>query len=71
MLSLIVEARGRVVGIEVKLSAEVGSRDVRHLVWLRERLGEAAADMVVLTTGERPYRRPDGVAVVPLALLGP
>lgn len=28
------------------------------------------ADLVVLTTGQRAYRRPDGIAVVPLALLG-
>ena len=28
-------------------------------------------DRVLITTGETAYRRPDGVAVVPLALLGP
>lgn len=27
------------------------------------------ADAVVITTGARAYRRPDGIAVVPLALL--
>jgi len=27
--------------------------------------------MVVLTTGKHAYRRQDGVAVVPVALLGP
>jgi hypothetical protein len=26
---------------------------------------------VMLTTGRLAYRRPDGIAVVPLALLGP
>jgi hypothetical protein len=30
-----------------------------------------AVDMLVVTTGPRVYRRPDGIAVVPLALLGP
>jgi len=29
------------------------------------------ADRLVITTGPVAYRRPDGVAVVPLALLGP
>ena len=28
------------------------------------------ADAVVITTGAMAYRRPDGIAVVPLALLG-
>ncbi len=28
-------------------------------------------DLVVVTTGTTAYRRPDGIAVVPLALLGP
>lgn len=61
----------RVVAFEVKLNPVVVDDDVRHLRWLRESLGERVADMVVLTTGAQAYRRPDGVAVVPLALLGP
>jgi len=62
---------GAVVAFEVKLSADVGDDDVKHLVWLREQLGEQFADGAVLTTGEHAYRRPDGIAVVPLGLLGP
>lgn len=61
---------GRVVGVEVKLAPAVGDADVRHLLWLREKLGERVADLVVVTTGTTAYRRRDGVAVVPLALLG-
>ena len=61
----------RVVAVEVKLSGSVGDRDVRHLLWLRDRLGEDLLDAVVVTTGPQAYRRPDGVAVVPAALLGP
>ncbi|HMR13885.1 MAG TPA: AAA family ATPase, partial [Arachnia sp.] len=45
--------------------------DVRHLNWLHDQIGDRLADRVVLTTGEYAYRRSDGVAVVPLALLGP
>ncbi len=62
---------GLVVAIEAKLSSTVTDRDVRHLLWLREKIGKQLGDAVVLTTGERAYRRADGVAVVPLALLGP
>lgn len=60
-----------ILGIEVKLSATVNDRDVRHLLWLREQPGAVVVDMVIVTTGSHAYRRADGVAVVPLALLGP
>jgi len=62
---------GRVVAVEAKLSPNVSDRDVRHLRWLGDQIGDRLLDAVVLTTGERAYRRADGVAVVPLALLGP
>lgn len=71
-IDLIVEGEDlRVVALEVKLSATVTDGDVRHLNWLHGQLGDRLADRVVLTTGAHAYRRPDGVAVVPLALLGP
>ncbi len=60
-----------VVAFEVKLAGDVGYEDVRHLLWLREELGDELVDGIVLTTGPVAYRRPDGIAVVPLALLGP
>lgn len=61
----------RVIGIEIKLARTVDRDDVRHLTWLREQLGDDLLDAVIITTGQDAYRRPDGVAVVPLALLGP
>ena len=71
-IDLIVEGEDRrIVAIEVKLAATVTDADVRHLRWLRAQLGERVADLVVVTTGPFAYRRPDGVAVVPLAVLGP
>jgi uncharacterized protein len=60
-----------IVAIEVKLSATVEDDDVKHLNWLTQRLGDQMLDAVVVTTGQHAYRRPDGIAVVPLALLGP
>lgn len=71
-VDLMVErADHRVLGLEVKLSAEVDDRDVRHLLWLRKQLGEDFLGGVVLTTGSDGYCRPDGIAVIPLGLLGP
>jgi predicted AAA+ superfamily ATPase len=69
-VDLIVErADQRVVAIEVKLSAEVDDRDVRHLRWLRDKIGDDLLDAAVLTTGTHAFRRPDGIAVIPAALL--
>lgn len=70
-MDLIVERGQAVVAIEVKLGALVDDRDVRQLLWLREKLGDELADAAVVTTGREAYRRKDGIAVVPLALLGP
>lgn len=71
-IDLIVEHADRsCLAIEVKLADTVGDDDVRHLNWLDEQLGDRLVDRVVVYTGAFAYRRRDGVAVVPLALLGP
>lgn len=62
---------GRVLGIEVKLAQTVGSKAGLHLKWLKDRIGDELLDAVIITTGTEAYRRRDGIAVVPLALLGP
>ncbi|MDN5859843.1 MAG: DUF4143 domain-containing protein, partial [Pseudonocardia sp.] len=70
-IDLVVEGPdGQIVGIEVKLAAAVSDADVRHLRWLREQLPDQVVDLLVITTGTHAYRRRDGIAVVPLALLG-
>lgn len=61
----------RLVAIEVKLGGTVDDGDVRHLNWLSDQLGDRVVDRIVVNTGPAAYRRHDGVAVVPLALLGP
>jgi predicted AAA+ superfamily ATPase len=71
-IDVIVERADRsIVAMEIKLSASVDDRDVRHLTWLRGQLPDRVVDTIVVTTGEQAYRRGDGVAVIPLALLGP
>ena len=71
-IDLIVEGEDRnVVAIEVKLADSATDHDVRHLNWLRSEIGEQLVDRVLVNTGTHAYRRTDGVAVVPLALLGP
>ena len=68
---IVVRGDGRVVALEVKLSATIEERDVRHLRWLHGQLGDDLLDAIVLTTGPSAYRRADGIGVVPLGLLGP
>lgn len=71
-VDLIVErADGGIVAIEVKLARSVSGGDAKHLAWLKEKLGARVLDQVIITTGPQAYRREDGIAVVPLALLGP
>jgi predicted AAA+ superfamily ATPase len=71
-VDLIVERRdGRILAIEAKLAAVPNDRDLRHLHWLARQIGSDLLDAVVITTGQYAYRRPDGIAVVPAALLGP
>jgi predicted AAA+ superfamily ATPase len=71
-VDLIVERNdGRIVALEVKLARIVDDDDLRDLLWLRDRIGPDLLDAVVVTTGDVAYRRPDGIGVVPAALLGP
>ncbi len=70
-IDLIVEGENRsCVAIEAKLSTTVDDRDVQHLNWLQKQIGDRLLDRIVVYTGRFAYRRSDGVAVVPLALLG-
>lgn len=68
---IVARGDGRVVAAQVKLAPSVGDSDVKHLLWLRDKLGPDLLDAAVITTGATAYRRPDGVAVIPAALLGP
>lgn len=68
---VVIRDDGRVLAIEVKASSTIEDRDTRHLHWLAHHLGPRLLDAAVITTGPDAYRRPDGIAVIPLALLGP
>jgi predicted AAA+ superfamily ATPase len=68
---IVIRDDGAVLSNEVKLDSNVGSGDTVHLHWLGERIGPRLLDAIVLNTGAQAYRRPDGIGVVPLALLGP
>lgn len=67
---VVVRPDGRIVAIEVKLAGAVHDRDVKHLYWLKSQLGDRLLDAIVINTGSYAYRRPDGIGVVPLGILG-
>jgi predicted AAA+ superfamily ATPase len=69
-IDFIIQKGSRVIACEVKLAPQITDHDVRHLLWFREKIGTRLADAIIITTGSFAYRRPDGVAVVPAALLG-
>jgi len=68
---IVARADQRVVAIEVKLARDVTDAGVKHLHWLQRQVGADLLDAVVVTAGAAAYRRKDGIAVVPAALLGP
>lgn len=68
---IVIGPDGGIVAVEVKLSTMVDAPDTKHLLWLKDRLGDQLLDSVIVTTGTEAYRRDDGIAVVPAALLGP
>lgn len=60
---------GRVIAIEVKASAAPTRDDARHLLWLRDRLGDRFTRGVVFHTGPRPFQLGERVDAVPICAL--
>ncbi|MGL5859201.1 MAG: ATP-binding protein, partial [Angustibacter sp.] len=68
---IVVRDDGKVLAVEVKLATSVAQRDTTHLHWLARQLGPTLLDAIIINAGPHAYRRPDGIGVVPLSLLGP
>jgi uncharacterized protein len=70
-IDMIIEREdGKVLALEVKLSATPDPADGKHLKWLKSEIEEQLIDLVVIYAGKYAYRHND-IAYVPLALLGP
>lgn len=66
-VDIVVELPGRrVMGIEVKAAAAVGIRDARHLIWLREQLGDAFVAGAILHTGPDAFVLDGNILALPL-----
>lgn len=66
---LLERADGRVCAIEIKASSTATSSDARHLVWLRDELGDRFAAGIVLHTGPAAYPLGPGITACPVAVL--
>jgi len=60
----------KIIACEVKFAPTAGMPDGKHLRWFMDKTGGSCADAMIITTGAAAYRREDGIAVVPAALLG-
>ena len=70
-VDLVLEGRGgAIVALEVKTANRVSDHDVKHLLWLRKRVGQKMRAAAVLYGGKQAYMRKDGIAVIPLGCLG-
>jgi hypothetical protein len=60
---------GQVVGMEVKASAAPSGGDARHLVGLRDRLGDTFLAGILFHTGPRAFALADRVTALPISAL--
>lgn len=69
-VDVVAELRARrIVGIEIKATSAPKARDARHLVWMRDQLGDRFAAGVVLHTGPRPFKLDDRIIAAPICAL--
>jgi hypothetical protein len=69
-VDFILQKDTKVIACEVKFSPVVAPSDGKHLRWLIDKIGTECCDAMIITAGPAAYRRNDGIAVVPAALLG-
>lgn len=59
----------RVVGIEVKASSAPTAHSAKHLMWLRDELGDKFIGRIVLHTGPHSYPLDAKIVAAPIATL--
>jgi len=69
-IDFILQKGSKIIACEVKFSPTASPTDGKHLRWLINKVGSDCRDAMIITTGAAAYRRNDGIAVIPAALLG-
>jgi hypothetical protein len=60
---------GRIIAVEVKASARVTGHDARHLVWLRDLVGDRFVHGLVLHAGPHLFELSERVTAAPISVL--
>lgn len=60
---------GRLVGIEIKAGTAPSRADARHLLWLRDQLGNRFVRGVLFHTGPQPFELAERIWALPIATL--
>ncbi|MDR0504229.1 MAG: DUF4143 domain-containing protein [Bifidobacteriaceae bacterium] len=69
-VDLILECNdSRLIGLEIKAAGAATQRDARHLIWLRDKLGQQFHRGLVLHTGNLTYQLTDRIWAMPIAAL--
>lgn len=69
-IDLLLEAPdGRVVAIEVKAGSAPDRSDAKHLIWLRDQLGEQFVCGVVFHTGRKPFKLEERIHALPISVI--
>ncbi len=69
-IDLIAELAGqRLIGFEFKAGGAPRRDDARHLIWLRDQVGEQFVAGVVFHTGPRVFQLDERIVAVPIATL--
>jgi uncharacterized protein len=62
-------ADGAVVAIEVKATSAPTIADAKHLIWLKERIGDKFVQGIVFHSGPHPFHHPSGISFMPISTL--
>lgn len=67
---IVKNAKGDLLGIEVKSGTNIGKNDFKHLRWFKETLAKGSFRGIVLYSGSETLRFGEGFYAVPLSALG-
>lgn len=62
-------ADGSIVAIEVKATSAPNLVDAKHLLWLKERVGNKFAKGIVFHSGPVPFHHPSGISFIPISTI--
>lgn len=68
-VDMVLEQRGRIVGLEVKSATAVDRADAKGLMWLRDKVGDDFRYGAVLYSGTIPFEIDDRIWALPLSTL--